>query len=74
MHAPIVTESEERSHLQNVRAKIKAEIDQASSLVDDRFRNLLELKNHLSEHTADMDRVVKAAAAHLVHDALRERR
>ncbi|HUG12664.1 MAG TPA: hypothetical protein VMM36_16740, partial [Opitutaceae bacterium] len=59
MHERVDTETEERTRLQVVRAKIKTELDEASARVHAQSKDLRELKKFLSENKSDMDHVEK---------------
>ncbi len=56
---PILSESEERAYLREVRSKLEAELDRVWTMVDSQAREMLELKKYFSENKADMDHVEK---------------
>lgn len=66
MPTPIITEDEERAHLKTVRASLQTELDLVHASADEQFANMLELKQHLSEHKADMDHIEKAGVRQTV--------
>ena len=64
------TENEERTYLNEVQGKLRAELEQINQKIDNYSKEILETKRYIYENLAQLDSAEKAANRTAVYDSV----